>query len=74
MNRSNEDAYVDLVEIITTSNLSCGSGGPCGFADLANMAQHWLSIEPSADYYDDGTGIVDFKDFGVLSENWTGQP
>jgi beta-glucanase (GH16 family) len=74
MNRSNEDAYVDLVEIITTSDISCGSGGPCGFADLANMAQHWLTIDPSADYYDDGTGIVDFKDFGVLAENWTGLP
>jgi beta-glucanase (GH16 family) len=48
----------------------CGSGGPCGFSDLLDMARHWLTIYPSADYYDDGTGIVDYKDFGVLSKDW----
>ena len=55
---------------MSNNPINCGNGGICGFDDLLNMALYWLSSDPSADYYDDDTGIVNHKDFGVLYGYW----
>ena len=40
--------------------------------DLKKMAEDWLLSGSLADIYPppDGDGIVDFRDFAVLAENW----
>ena len=41
-----------------------------GFNDLAQFVEYWLKTNniADADYYDDG--IVDFRDFALLAQNW----
>ena len=64
------DYLADSARLASTPLFACGDGAPCDLDDLLNLAQYWLSDDPSADFYDDGDRIVDFKDFSVLAQYW----
>jgi hypothetical protein len=40
--------------------------------DLQLLTQDWLKQQSGLSTDLDGSGKVDFKDFGILGENWSG--
>ena len=51
-------------------NLEADSVQVCivNFNHLANFANHWLTIDASADL--NGSGVVDYDDLSMLAQNW----
>ena len=46
--------------------------GDVDLIELSKLMQFWLTDEPSVDIVPDG--IINFLDFTIVAENWTGGP
>ncbi|MHC4911516.1 MAG: GDSL-type esterase/lipase family protein [Planctomycetota bacterium] len=64
---SGDTVDIDYIRMSSPSYSYCADGS-CDTADLAKMAENWLSNDPTTDLT--GDAIVNFKDFDMLAQSW----
>ena len=69
---SSSDVYLDNVSLYYVAPGDLNLDGRVDLLDLQLMTQDWLKQQSGLSCDLDGNGKVDFSDFGILGENWSG--
>jgi hypothetical protein len=66
--------WIDICALFSPYDFSCD--GKVDFEDLEILAAYWLTDEPSIDIVppESPDGIVNFREFALLAENWMYKP
>jgi hypothetical protein len=66
------DIYLDNVSVFEVPPGDLNLDGRVDLLDLQLFTRDWLKHQSGLNGDLDGNGKVDFNDFGILGENWSG--
>jgi len=69
---SSADVFLDNVSLFNPPPGDINLDGRVDLLDLQLLTQDWMKQQSGLSTDLDGSGKVDFKDFGILGENWSG--
>jgi hypothetical protein len=68
------DIYLDNIRFFNVASGDFNLDGKVDLLDLKTLTGDWLKQQGGLSTDLDGSGRVDFKDFGILGESWSGSP